>query len=115
MGELETLRRMLGFSPLSDGSEVDRELDAKLIYILESTERRLLTIIGYAETPAPLEHIVIDVSCARFNRIGEEGMTSHSVKDENVSYLEDDFAPYMREIDSFLASTSRKKGVVRFL
>ena len=114
MSELETLRRMLGFAPVSDGTEADTELDEKLIYILESTKSRLLTITECTTVPVPLSHIVIDVSCARFNRIGEEGMNSHSVKDESMSYTEDDFGPYMREIDAYLANTS-KRGKVRFI
>ena len=114
MSELETLRRMLGFAPVSDGSDADIALDEKLIYILESSEARLLTIAGVSTVPAPLKHVVIDVSCARFNRIGDEGMSSHSVKDESMSYSDDDFAPYMREIDAYLSSTS-KRGKVRFL
>lgn len=114
MGELETLRRMLGFAPNSDGTEADDELDKKLIYILESSEERLRVITGCPDVPPPLAHIVIDVSCARFNRIGDEGMNSHSVKDESMNYSDDDFAPYMREINSFLAATN-KRGKVRFL
>lgn len=114
MGELETLRRMLGFSPLADGSEADRELDARLTYILESTTERLLVISGASTVPVPLAHIVIDVACARFNRIGEEGMTSHSVKDESMSFADDDFGPYMREINAYIDSTT-KRGKVRFL
>lgn len=114
MSELETLRRMLGFAPDSDGSKADEDLDAKLKYIIDSTTTRLNIIAGTSTVPVPLAHIVIDVACARFNRIGEEGMNSHSVKDESMSFSDDDFGPYMREINSYIDSTT-KRGKVRFI
>lgn len=114
MSELETLRRMLGFAPISDGSEADEELDAKLKYILDSTSTRLTVIAGTNTVPVPLDHIVIDVACARFNRIGEEGMSSHSVKNESMTFTDDDFGPYMREINAYVDGTT-KRGKVRFI
>jgi len=114
MSELATLRRMLGFAPTSDNTDADKALDEKLKYILETSATRLLTITRLSTVPAPLKHVVVEVAIARFNRIGEEGMQSHSVKDESMSYADDDFAPFMREIESYLSATTGR-GRVRFI
>ena len=92
-------------------------LDAKLNVIITNTERRLLTKLdGEIEIPAALGYIVTEVSVARFNRIGSEGATSHSVEGESLSWGADDFAPYEGEIKEWLSAREESgKGTVRFL
>lgn len=51
-----------------------------------------------------------------FNRIGSEGLSSHSVEGESLSWSENDFAGYMDDIRSYLDSQKEiTKGKVRFL
>ena len=106
---LDDLKILLGI----DSS--DRDSDEKLLLILESVKNRL-NALGGMEVPPSMQHIVTDVAVVRFNRIGSEGMSSHTVAGESTSYLENDFAPYMEEIQAYLDSVGGiKKGRIRFL
>ena len=93
------------------------DLDAKLTIIQSSVEARLRVLLGgVEEIPAALEYIVDEVTVIRFNRIGSEGMTSHGVEGESISYNDNDFAGYLDDIDTWLAQQAdAKRGRVRFL
>lgn len=94
----------------------DRDSDEKLLLILESVRNRLKLLLGGMEVPSSMQHIVTDVAVIRFNRIGSEGMSSHSVAGEITSYNENDFSAYMDEIQAYLDSVDgEKRGRVRFL
>ena len=69
-----------------------------------------------SEIPEALAYIVVEVAVARFNRIGSEGMSSHSVEGESISFSDDDFAGYKADIEAYLDEQSgTKRGRVRFL
>lgn len=105
---LTEVKKLLGIS--------DTELDEKLTAIISIVTARLLVLLGATEVPDNLSYIVTEVSVARFNRIGSEGASSHSVEGESLSWSEDDFAPYQNEIASYLTNqASSSKGKVRFL
>ena len=108
---LEKLKTLLGIT--------DTLKDTLLQTILDETALRLShRYLGGAEVPSALEYVVVAVSVIRFNRIGSEGMTSQSVEGESLSFTDDDFASYEKEIAGFLASQSEidtGAGVVRFL
>lgn len=107
---LENLKLLLGFST------EDTEPDAKLRLILSQTTSRLKLLLGGIDPPTEMDHIVIDVSIMRFNRIGSEGYSSHSVEGENVSFSDNDFAGYMSEIQAWLdMQKDSSRGKVRFL
>lgn len=105
---LETLKTLLGV----EGSE----LDGKLTAILNATEQRLKLLVGVSEVPKELEYIVTDVAVARFNRIGSEGLSAHSVEGESMTFVGNDFAGYMDDIQAYIDSQEEaRKGRVRFL
>lgn len=105
---LENLKTLLGI----EGSDID----AKLNLIIANTSARLKLLLGGIEPPEEMKHIVLEVAVARFNRIGSEGMTSHSVEGESANYGADDFGPYMDEIQAYLdMQKEAKRGKVRFL
>ena len=107
---LQDVLNLLGFS------EDDIDTVERLKVIIASVQQRLLLLIGGTEVPDKLSYIVTEVSVARYNRIGSEGISSHSVEGESVSFIEDDFAPYMTDIEAYLTSISGgTKGVVRFI
>ncbi|MDO4170305.1 MAG: phage head-tail connector protein [Lachnospiraceae bacterium] len=107
---LEQLENLLGIT------ESDPETDKKLMWILESSKARLKLLLGGIEPPEELNHIIIEVSVIRFNRIGSEGLTSHTVEGESQTWNDGDFSGFEDEIESFLdAQTETKKGRVRFL
>lgn len=106
---LEDLKLLLGIAD-------DTSLDSKLNLILSSTTSRLKALLGGQDPPEELEYIIIDVAVIRFNRIGSEGFSSHSVEGESLSFSEDDFAGYREDIQTYLDNQKNsRKGRVRFL
>lgn len=107
---IDDIKELLGIE------ESDHTIDTKLNIIIDSVKRRLKVLLGGIEVPEELEYIVTDVSIVRFNRIGSEGLSSHSVDGESLSFSLNDFEPYMEDIQSYLnAQQEATKGKVRFL
>ena len=104
---LENVKELLG-NP--------KNIDDKLNVIIELTQKRLGNLLSVKEVPEELEYIVVEVSVIRFNRIGSEGVSSHSVEGESMSFNDDDFDSYDKDIRSWLNNLSDlKKGRVHFL
>ena len=107
---------MYGSEALSDvktllGIEKDDEGQNELLNtIMKVTESRLMVLLGAEEFPEKLSYIVTEVTVARFNRIGSEGLSSHTVEGESMSWSDDDFAPYSKEIAAYSES---QQGTVR--
>lgn len=107
---IEDIKILLGKS-LDDSS-----LDETIEVIESGVTSRLKNIIGMDSVPDELGYIVTEVSIARFNRIGSEGLTSHSVDGETMNFSDNDFAPYMEEIDKYLERQKNvSTGKVRFI
>ena len=107
---LEKLKMLL------DIDSSDTDLDDKLTLIVAMATARLKRLLGGIEPPESMEDIIIEVSIIRFNRIGSEGLTSHSVEGESLSFSDDDFAAYTEDIQAFLDTQKQStRGKVRFL
>lgn len=108
---LEQIKNLLG---LTDDSQ-----DALLQTILGLTESRLKILLGNVfDIPESLSYILTEVSIRRFNRIGSEGLSSHTVEGETMAWPDDDFAPYDSDIQAYLDAQddpSTNKGRIRFL
>ena len=105
---LDDLKKLLGIE--------DDSLDSKLELILKSVQGRLKLLLGGIVVPPEMNHIVLEVAVIRFNRLGSEGMSSHNVEGENMSYNDNDFDGFMNEIQAFLYSHKEsKRGRVRFI
>lgn len=101
-----------------DQTTVDEATVAKINTIIEGVSDRLKNLLGgVEEIPNGLTSIVVDVSVARFNRIGSEGSSSHSVEGESLSWSADgDFEPYMDEIKAWLDAQEKAEiGRIRFI
>ena len=108
--ELYDIKELLGIS------KEDTPQDNKLMLLLNATKNRLKVRLGGAEPPEALNYIIVDVVIKRFNRIGSEGLASHSVEGESQVFAEDDFAEYEDDIQAYLDSLENAtKGKVRFL
>ncbi len=100
---------------LLDISAEDTTLDEKLLLIISMTASRLKLRLGGIEPPESMNDIIIEVSIVRFNRIGSEGLSSHTVEGETQTFT-DDFAPYEEEIQAFLNTQKQSSiGKVRFI
>lgn len=107
---LDNLKLLLGI----DLTDTDRDDLLKLI--ISNTTARLRILLGGLEPPEDLDHIIIDVAISRYNRIGSEGLSSHTVEGESQSFTENDFDGFMDEIQAYLDSLSTSsRGKVRFL
>ena len=107
---LQNLKLLLGLD------EADTSLDAKLSLLLDITTARLKLLLGGIEPPESMEHIITEVAVIRFNRIGSEGVASHSVEGESLSFADGDFDGFADEIQAFLDSHKEStRGRVRFL
>ena len=107
---LNNLKLMLGIPA------TDTDRDDLLKLIISTATARLKGLLGGMEPPADLDHIVLEVSIARYNRIGSEGLSSHTVEGESLSFADDDFAPFQDEIEAYLAAHSETAmGKVKFL
>jgi hypothetical protein len=107
---LEELKVMLGIA----ADDTDR--DDLLQLIICSVAARLRVLLGGMEPPENLFYIIREVSIIRFNKIGSEGMESHTVEGESQHFSDNDFAGFMDDIEAFLnAQGSGMRGKLRFL
>lgn len=104
---LDKFKLMLGIE--------EADLDEKLSLILSGATSRLKILLGGTEPPQEMEHIILDVAIARFNRIGSEGLTGHTVEGESLSFTENDFDQFSDEIQAWLSFNSESRGKLRFI
>ena len=101
-----------------DEDSIDDVTQSKIESIIDLTSARLRNRLGGLESvPEVLAFIVVEVSIMRFNRIGSEGVSSHSVEGETMSWnLDSDFDPFAEDIEAWLDEQEGvKKGRLRFL
>ena len=113
---LETIKQLLGLNGLKDSTEIDKTLNT----IISLTTDRLKNLLGSdKDVPGRLGYIITEVSIVRYNRIGSEGLSSHNIEGESMTWSDNDFKPFMDDIESYLANQteddSNKRGRVRFL
>ncbi|MEG1426056.1 MAG: phage head-tail connector protein [Oscillospiraceae bacterium] len=95
---LNDLKIMLGIAAEDTG------WDARLNLILTTAASRLKLLLGGIEPPASMEYMILEVAIRRFNRIGSEGIETHTVEGESLQFSDGDFDAFSREIQSFLDS-----------
>ena len=107
---LNSLKLMLGIPA------TDTEQDEKLKLIISTATARLKLLLGGLEPPETMDHIIREVSIIRFNKIGSEGMGSHTIEGESITFTENDFAAFADEIQAYLDTLKdTTRGRVRFL
>lgn len=97
--------------------------EVQLNVIYQQTEKRLLGKLKRSLTdiifiPDELDYIVDEVTIARFNRIGSEGMSSESVEGRSANYNDNYFADFEVDIQGYIDSNTESdstRGKVRFL
>lgn len=105
---LEELKQMLDIG--------DESLDNKLKLIIKTATARLKALLGGIDPPDSLSYIILEVSIMRFNRIGSEGLKSHSVEGESLSFADSDFDQFAGDIQTYLESQQNGvKGRLRFI
>ena len=102
--------RMLGLAGTTDNAVIDVINDC-----VDVATSRLLVRIGAEAVPEQLGYIVREVAVRRYNRIGSEGVASHTVEGESMSWNEDDFAAFEADINAYLTSIHNGKAKIKFL
>ena len=100
-----------------DIDENNTSIDAKLKLIISDATSRLKILLGGIEPPEELDYIIRGVAIKRFNRIGSEGLSSHTVEGETQSFYDkSDFDEYKDDIQEWLDTQKEStRGKVRFL
>lgn len=75
--------------------------DEQLAVIERRTEERLISLLGVLEVPTTFEYVLYEVTLKRFNRIGNEGMTSVGQEGLSMSFPDSDFDEYSQEFEDF--------------
>lgn len=97
--------------------------EVQLNVIYQQTEKRLLgklkrLLPDTIAVPTELDYIVDEITIARFNRIGSEGMSSESVEGRSANYNDNYFADFEADIQGYIdcnTESDRTRGKVRFL
>lgn len=116
MAVLDDVKILLGFAP-EDVQWSDVTLTSRLNLIIKNAESRVLSYLPHEikAVPVSLEYIVTEIAVARFNRIGNEGMSAYSQEGESITYG-DDISPYLPAIQAWNEHQKEStKGRVRFL
>lgn len=94
----------------------DTSQDEKLALIIQMVEARLNVLLGTDYVPKEMNYIVVEVAVNRYNRIGSEGLTSHTVEGETLDFTDNDFSSYMAEISAYVEDHKEiTRGKVRFI
>lgn len=79
----------------------DSSIADKLEIVEKLTAQRLNVLLGTTTVPDKFQYILTNVVGARYARIGNEGMASSTQDGLSMTFNEDDFAPYMAEINAY--------------
>lgn len=93
-------------------------LDEKLEIVERRTKERLSSLVNLDNVPDQLDYISYEVTLKRFNRIGQEGMTSYTQEGLSMVFPDSDFSEYQQEIDDFIKNNdpnySNRTSAARF-
>ena len=81
--------------------------------VYELVESRLSSIIKrydneFDKIPEDLHYILVEITLARFNRLGAEGMSKEIVDGHTTDFIGDEFEPYMDEINRYYKTEDDK-------
>jgi hypothetical protein len=83
-------------------------MEEKLTILESQTRARMLNLLPfkqdgtrYQEVPEALEYVVQNVTMARYVRIGNEGLSTYSQDGLQLTFNDDDFIPYLGEINGY--------------
>ncbi len=88
--------------------------DDLLAQIVDVTTTRLKNLLGVDQVPDEMAYIITEVSIIRFNRVGSEGVKSHTVGGESMVFDSDDFGAFESDISAW-RQNHQTGGMVFFL
>ena len=107
---LNSIKLLLGLS------STDSDRDELLKLLISHASKRLRLKLGNIDPPEDFDYIIVDVVVSRYNRIGSEGLSSHSVEGESLTFTDDDFSKFEDDIQLYLNKQKESTiGKVRFI
>lgn len=91
------------------------ERDDLLSLLISQAEDRLKLRLNAEKVPDELSYVITEITIKRYNKIGSEGYSSHTVEGESMSFDSDDFEAYESDINAYLARENKAKRGVKFL
>ena len=93
------------------------DLDEKLKLLISNATARLKMLLGGIDIPTELDYIILEAAVVRFNRIGSEGLASHTVEGESLTFASGDFDAFSDDIQAYLDSIKGNpdKGGFKFI
>ncbi|KAF0422773.1 phage head-tail connector protein [Pediococcus pentosaceus] len=91
--------------------EGDNSRDALLNLIINNTKASLKVKLhrkAKDDVPAELNYILLEVAVRRFNRFKNEGMSHYSQEDETITFKDNDFDDFLKDIADWLADEEDK-------
>lgn len=93
----------------------DESKDDLLSAFHEQAERLIASYIGEMVLPLELIWVAEEVAVVKYNRFGEEGLTSKGVDVVSYAFEGDLLKPFYPALDAYVASTRPKpSGFIRF-
>jgi hypothetical protein len=96
----------------------DNLQDSLIDRLIANVESRLKVWLkqnaGLTAIPEELMFIVEELVVNRYNKIGSEGMKSESIEGRSVSFTEDDFAPYLSILETYILKAETPGKVMFF-
>ena len=111
---------LLGLSASTVPENVMSQISTIIAIVSGRLEAKLSLRLGtkVTEVPAELTGIVEEICVQRYNRVGSEGMGSHTVEGESNTWVSEDyFAPYESDIDEYVDAqkAAGKSPHIKFL
>lgn len=112
--DLENLKVLLAM-------EGDNSRDTLLNLIIDNTKASLKVKLhrkAKDDVPAELNYILLEVAVRRFNRFKNEGMSHYSQENETITFKDDDFDDFLKDIADWLSDEEDKPtslGKVSFI
>ena len=101
---------------IDPNDEIGAEIEDQLRDIIGDVEAQLKVKLGGVEAvPDDLAYIVVAVSVKQYNRIGSEGAASHTVEGETLSWSDNPFAEFEKDITSWLDAYHRRRPCIKFI
>ena len=84
-----------------------------LLSLISRSSKQVLNYLKAKELPEELEYVVVELTIARYNRIGSEGLNSENSDGVSFSYNNDLLKAYKYDLDRWIKENQPKKNNVR--
>lgn len=102
---IEAVMDQLPFIPYSDEptAKAAKESNSKRIgRYIDNSIKAVNNYVGADQLPEALTFIVENMTLAKFNKVGNEGMAQYSEEGQTMTFSTNDLQPYFAELDRYI-------------